>query len=112
MEQLGPASAQQQKDFMRILKEIEMKSAQQRLLDGGDTCFDICINSFNDRQINNNEINCIKACADKFFHVQTRCMIRWAESMQNQQERTLEYHNNDIKFNDKISELESKLNDK
>ena len=101
---------EQQRKFNELLQEIEVKSAQTRLLDGGDTCFEVCIGSFNQRQISEKEINCIKACTDKFFHIQARCMRRWQESMQLQQKRQQEFIEHDQLMEQKLQSLQPSTN--
>lgn len=103
---LQGVSPEEQKRFMSLLQEIEIKSAQTRLLDGGDTCFDICIGSFNQRQINDKEIKCVKSCTDKFFHVQARCMKRWQEQMQLQQKKQQQFIEHDQLYQQKIETLQ------
>ena len=100
----------EQKRFMELLQEIEIKSAQTRLLDGGDTCFDICIGSFNQRQINDKEIKCVKSCTDKFFHIQARCMKRWQEQMQLQQKKQEKFIKHDQLYQQKLQTLGSEPN--
>ena len=75
-------------------------------VDGGDTCFDICIGSFNQRQINDKEIKCIKSCTDKFFHVQARCMKRWQQQMQLQQKKQQQFIEYDELYQQKIQTLQ------
>ena len=107
MDYLSGMPQDQQKRFMELLQEIEIKSAQTRLLEGGDTCFDICIGSFNQRAISSKEINCVKACTDKFFHVQARCMKRWQESMTLQQKKQQEFMEHDQLYQQKLQSLSS-----
>jgi len=106
MDYLGGMPPEQQKKFMDLLQEIEIKSAQTRLLDGGDTCFDICVGSFNQRQISDKEIKCVQACTDKFFHIQARCMKRWQESMQLQQKQQQEFMEHDQAYEEKLQTLQ------
>mmetsp|Transcript_74454 Transcript_74454/g.118535 ORF Transcript_74454/g.118535 Transcript_74454/m.118535 type:complete len:113 (+) Transcript_74454:157-495(+) len=106
MNYLADLPQAEQKRFMELLQEIEIKSAQTRLLDGGDTCFDICVSSFNQRAITEREIKCIKSCTDKFFHIQARCMQRWQEQMQIQQQKTQEFIEHDQLYEQKLETLQ------
>eukprot|EP01083_Nonionella_stella_P106076 305602_1 len=106
MEYLSQLPEDQERRFHELLREIEIKSAQTRLLDGGDTCFDICVSSFNQREINVKEINCVKSCTDKFFHIQARCMKRWQEQMLSQQKRQQDFIEHDQLYEQKLGELQ------
>eukprot|EP00483_Globobulimina_turgida_P004505 UN04514 len=106
MDYLSQIPPEEEKKFNELLREIEIKSAQTRLLDGGDTCFDICVGSFNQRTINEKEIKCVKSCTDKFFHIQSRCMKRWQEQMLLQQKKQQQFIEHDQLYEQKLQTLQ------
>lgn len=42
-------------------------------------------------QTTKQEESCLKACADKMFHIQARCMQRWQTQIQLQQNRQMDF---------------------
>ncbi|VUZ54337.1 unnamed protein product [Hymenolepis diminuta] len=68
-----------QKTFEEILNGFQIKEMTDLYVKCGTVCFNNCVNNMTARKLNDDELNCITRCTEKFAKMNQRLSLRLLE---------------------------------
>lgn len=65
--------------FAQMVQELEMKNNLELMIGSSERCFDLCVNNFRSKKLDENEKKCVKNCIEKTMMTFARSAQRFAE---------------------------------